>query len=60
MLAASGFVMWALAVPLIIGNMLGSYVGSRLAIRQGDRFIRMLFLGVVLALVARIGWDLLR
>lgn len=59
-LAASGFVQWALAVPLIVGNMLGSYVGSRLAIRQGDRFIRVLFLGVVLALVARIGWDLLR
>ena len=27
---------------------------------DGDRFIRVLFLGVVLALVARLGWDLLR
>ena len=59
-LAIGGFVQWTLAVPLIIGNMLGSYVGSHLAIRNGDRFIRMLFLAVVLALVARIAWSLLQ
>jgi uncharacterized membrane protein YfcA len=58
-LAFAGFVQWTLAIPLIIGNMLGSYVGSRLAIRRGDRFIRMVFLGVVLALAARVGWGLL-
>ena len=59
-LALAGFVQWALAVPLVIGNMLGSYVGSHLAIRRGDGFIRAVFLLVVLALVARVGWDLLR
>lgn len=58
-LAASGFVVWALALPLVIGNILGSYLGSRLAIRRGDRFIRVLFLCVVAALVARVLWDLL-
>ncbi|MFY2762528.1 sulfite exporter TauE/SafE family protein [Arenimonas sp. MALMAid1274] len=59
-LALSGYVVWLLAIPLIIGNMLGSYVGSKLAIRQGDRFIRFVFLAVVLALVARVGWGLLQ
>jgi uncharacterized membrane protein YfcA len=59
-LAFAGFVQWTLAIPLIIGNMLGSYVGSRLAIRRGDRFIRMVFLAVVLALAARVGWGLLQ
>lgn len=59
-LAVGGFVQWTLAIPLIIGNMLGSYVGSRLAIRKGDRFIRMIFLVVVVALVARVGWGLLQ
>lgn len=58
-LAFAGFVQWALAVPLIVGNMLGSYVGSRLAIRQGDRFIRVVFLVVVVALAARVAWGLL-
>jgi uncharacterized membrane protein YfcA len=58
-LAVGGFVQWSLAVPLIVGNMAGSYVGSHLAIRKGDRFIRALFLAVVLALVARVAWGLL-
>jgi uncharacterized membrane protein YfcA len=58
-LAFAGFVQWTLAVPLILGNMLGSFVGSRLAIRQGDRFIRAIFLVVVLALVAKLTWDML-
>lgn len=56
-LALSGYVVWLLAIPLIIGNMLGSYIGSKLAIRKGDRFIRMVFLAVVLALVARLAWG---
>ena len=59
-LAVGGFVQWTLAIPLIIGNMAGSYVGSHLAIRKGDRFIRALFLVVVLALVARVAWGLLQ
>lgn len=59
-LALAGYVVWLLAIPLIIGNMLGSYVGSKLAIRRGDRFIRAVFLAVVLALVARLAWDLAR
>ena len=58
-LAVGGFVQWTLAIPLILGNMAGSYVGSHLAIRKGDRFIRALFLVVVLALVARVAWGLL-
>ena len=56
-LALSGYVVWLLAIPLVVGNMLGSYVGSKLAIRKGDRFIRMVFLAVVLALVARLAWG---
>ncbi|GAB2491931.1 sulfite exporter TauE/SafE family protein [Arenimonas alkanexedens] len=56
-LALSGYVVWLLAIPLIVGNMLGSYIGSKLAIRKGDRFIRMVFLAVVLALVARLAWG---
>lgn len=59
-LALSGFVVWALALPLIVGNMAGSWVGSHLAIRKGQRFVRIMFLVVVLALVAKVGWDLLR
>ena len=52
-LMASGFVVWKIALPLIIGNVLGSYAGSKLAILKGSAFIRTMFLGVVLALIAR-------
>lgn len=58
-LMLSGFVVWTVALPLVFGNMLGSYVGSKLAIRKGDAFIRRVFLGVVLALIARVLWQLL-
>ncbi len=58
-LLLGGFVIWVLAIPLIIGNMLGSYFGSHLAIRKGQQFVRMLFLVIVLALIARQVWLLL-
>lgn len=55
----SGFVLWALAIPLIIGNIIGSYIGSHMAIRKGQAFIRMVFLIIVLALISRQAWQLL-
>ena len=58
-MAIGGYVQWLLAIPLVIGNMLGSYVGSHLAIRRGDRFLRAVFLGVVVLLAARVAWGLL-
>jgi len=58
-LALGGYVQWLLAIPLVIGNILGSYVGSHLAIRRGDRFLRAVFLGVVVLLALRVAWGLL-
>lgn len=57
-LLLSGFVLWALALPLVIGNMLGSYIGSHMAIRKGQAFVRAVFLIIVLALIARQAWQL--
>lgn len=57
-LLLSGLVMWSVVLPLIIGNMLGSYVGSRLAILKGSRFIRIVFLVSVSALIGKLLWDL--
>ncbi len=58
-LMLGGFVFWTLALPLIIGNMIGSYIGSHMAIRKGQAFVRIIFLVVVLALIARQAWQLL-
>lgn len=57
-LALGGFVLWALAIPLIIGNMIGSYIGSHMAIKRGQGFVRAVFLVIVLALIARQAWQL--
>lgn len=57
-LLLSGFVLWALALPLVIGNMLGSYIGSHMAIRKGQAFVRAVFLVIVLALIVRQAWQL--
>ncbi len=53
----SGSVFWGLGVLLGAANMLGGYLGSRAATARGSRFIRLAFLLVVTALVARVGWD---
>ena len=57
-LMLSGFVLWALAIPLIVGNVIGSYIGSHLAIKRGQGFVRAMFLVIVLALIARQAWQL--
>ena len=52
-----GSVFWGLGALLAAANMLGGYLGSRTATARGSRFIRIAFLVVVTALVARVGWD---
>ena len=57
-LAWSGYVVWLVAIPLVISNVAGSYFGSKLAILKGSRFIRQVFFVVVFALIARFCWQL--
>ncbi len=56
----AGFVRYDLAIPMAAFNVGGSLLGSRLAIRKGNAFVRTLFLLVVGALILRLAWDLLR
>ena len=55
-----GAVIWSVALPMAVAQMLGSAVGAKLAIRNGDRMIRRVVLVVVAGLVLRLGWDLWR
>ena len=57
-LLSKGYVFWPAAIPLVIGNVLGSYLGSRLAILKGSVFIRAVFIVVVFALILKVGYDL--
>ena len=42
---------------MIVGQLLGAKLGSGLVIRRGARFVRPVFLAVVLLLAARLLWP---
>ncbi len=52
-----GSILWGLGLLLGVANMVGGYVGSRMAITRGSRFIRIIFLVVVGALILKLGYD---
>ncbi|WP_298014117.1 TSUP family transporter [uncultured Aquabacterium sp.] len=52
-----GHVVWALALPMAAANVLGSSMGTRLALRHGAGFVRVAFLVVVGALICKTGFD---
>ena len=52
-----GAVLWLLGLILGAANIAGSYLGSRMAISRGSGFIRVVFLGVVILLIAKLGVD---
>lgn len=53
----NGSLLWGIGLILGGANMAGGYVGSRMAITQGSRFIRVVFLVVVGALIVKLGYD---
>ena len=55
-----GDVLWKYSIPMGLFNLTGAYVGSHLAIRKGNRFIRGLFLLILIGLIGRLVWDYLR
>jgi uncharacterized membrane protein YfcA len=47
-----GLLLWKIALGMAVANFLGGQVGSRVALRYGNRFIRRAFLTLVTVLVA--------
>jgi uncharacterized membrane protein YfcA len=52
-----GHVWWHLALPLALANMAGSLLGTRMALRHGAGFVRLMFIGVVSALILKTSYD---
>jgi uncharacterized membrane protein YfcA len=50
---SQGLVNWPLAVPLALCNVVGSLLGSRLALKHGAGFVRWFFIAVVCALIVK-------
>ena len=55
--AFKGFVWWHFALTLAVANVLGSLLGTRLALKHGAGFVRLIFIGVVSTLILKTGFD---
>ena len=51
-------IIFKLAIPMMIANVTGSYIGSHLAINKGNAFVRYFFLVIVSILILRLGLDI--
>lgn len=55
----SGHVLWMLGLIMGLANIIGAFIGARLALRGGSALVRQVFLIVVIALIAKVTWDLI-
>ena len=56
----TGHLLYAVALPMAACNIGGSLLGTRLAVVKGSRFVRVLFLIVLSAIIARFAWDIFK
>ena len=52
-----GKIIWAIAIPMAICNAIGGFIGAKLAINKGNKFIRIFFLIVVIGTLIRFAYD---
>ena len=52
-----GHVWWHLAIPMALANVIGSLIGTRLALQYGAGFVRYAFLVVVSMLIMKTAYD---
>ncbi len=54
---SKGTIIWSIAIPMAISNAVGGYIGAKLAINKGNKFIRVFFLIVIIGTLIRFGYD---
>ena len=57
LVSLKGHVWWHLALPMALANIAGSLLGTRLALKHGTGFVRVMFLLVVSALICKTSYD---
>jgi uncharacterized membrane protein YfcA len=55
--AWKGHVWWHFALTMALANVAGSLLGTRLALKHGAGFVRLVFIAVVSALILKTGFD---
>jgi hypothetical protein len=64
-LASMGLFLWqgswmpTVALSMAVANGAGGYLGARVALSKGSRWVRAVFIGVVGALILRLAWQVL-
>lgn len=53
-----GAVLWGIGLAMGVANLIGGYVGARVAVHKGAGFVRVFFVIVVSAFIVRIGGDI--
>lgn len=56
--ASTNNIIYFLGIPMAICNILGAFVGTKLAIKNGSQFVRKLFLIIVSLLILKLGYDI--
>ena len=49
-----------IALTMALANGVGGYLGARTALSKGSGWVRLVFIGVVSALILRLGWQMFR
>jgi uncharacterized membrane protein YfcA len=57
--ARDGYILWEIALPMAAAQLLGGTLGARLAMKGGERVVRILVLAVSGALIVKLLVDLL-
>jgi uncharacterized protein len=55
--ASRGTVLWRVALPMAVAQLLGGWIGAHLTVRGSDRRVRWVVVAVVLGLVVKLGAD---
>ncbi len=55
--AQSGHILYQYAIPMAVFNLLGAFLGVKLALLKGNSFVRIFFLIIVGITILRFSWD---
>ncbi|WP_029150648.1 TSUP family transporter [Microbacterium indicum] len=55
----TGHVIWTLGLAVGAANLVGGYLGARMAVSKGSRFVRVVFIVVVAALILKLSFDMI-
>lgn len=58
--SSTGHILYQYAIPMAVCNVTGSFLGSKLALLKGNRFIRIFFLIVIAGTILRFAWDVFK